>query len=71
MFPQQCFLVRPGRVYQKMKIEPKIAVKIGKWGFDFCIQLPPVMSPWETSAAAIDLMHNDVTRLDAREECWS
>jgi hypothetical protein len=19
----------------------------------------------------IDLMHNDVTRLDAREECWS
>ena len=21
--------------------------------------------------AEIDLMHNDVTRLDAREECWS
>jgi hypothetical protein len=20
---------------------------------------------------SIDLMHNDVTRLDAREECWS
>ena len=23
---------------------------------------------WKTG---IDLMHNDVTRLDAREECWS
>jgi hypothetical protein len=22
-------------------------------------------------SVAIDLMHNDVTRLDAREECWS
>jgi hypothetical protein len=23
------------------------------------------------AANTIDLMHNDVTRLDAREECWS
>jgi hypothetical protein len=23
------------------------------------------------AAWTIDLMHNDVTRLDAREECWS
>ena len=22
-------------------------------------------------SSAIDLMHNEVTRLDAREECWS
>jgi hypothetical protein len=33
-----------------------------------------ILSPWwnkEPYRYEIDLMHNDVTRLDAREECWS
>jgi hypothetical protein len=27
--------------------------------------------PLVVKIGRIDLMHNDVTRLDAREECWS
>jgi hypothetical protein len=52
--------------------ESSLSLSLGSFNnYDLCIYASACQDGLLLLLLLIDLMHNDVTRLNAREECWS